>query len=128
MKEPTCAGCHALVDPIGLGLERFDGIGAYRLLENETPIDPTGVLDGVYFDDAKGLGKAVANHPRASPCIARTLWTYANGRTQQPGEAEFVTYLEEVFAAGGNQILPYLKVIAMSEGFRTVSPEEEDTP
>ncbi len=26
----SCAGCHSLIDPIGFGLEKFDGIGAYR--------------------------------------------------------------------------------------------------
>ena len=33
-ENPTCAGCHALMDPIGLGMENYDGIGEYRTHEN----------------------------------------------------------------------------------------------
>ena len=29
-RDPNCAGCHQLIDPIGLGFETFDGIGAFR--------------------------------------------------------------------------------------------------
>ena len=28
--NPACAGCHKLMDPIGLALENFDGIGRWR--------------------------------------------------------------------------------------------------
>ena len=29
-QNPTCSGCHRLMDPIGFGLEKFDAIGAWR--------------------------------------------------------------------------------------------------
>ncbi|MCA9544966.1 MAG: DUF1592 domain-containing protein, partial [Myxococcales bacterium] len=44
--NPTCAGCHAIMDPIGLGLEQFDGVGRFRTTENGGVIDPSGELDG----------------------------------------------------------------------------------
>ena len=40
--DPTCAGCHQLMDPIGLGLENFDAIGAYRTMDGLGPVDATG--------------------------------------------------------------------------------------
>ena len=33
-KNAACAACHALMDPVGLGLENFDSVGAYRTTEN----------------------------------------------------------------------------------------------
>ena len=45
----ACASCHARMDPIGLGLENFDAIGAYRSTDVGQPIDASGDLDGVTF-------------------------------------------------------------------------------
>ena len=43
--NPTCAGCHAIMDPIGLSLETFDGVGRIRQLgESSGPIDTSGAL------------------------------------------------------------------------------------
>ena len=37
--NPVCAGCHKIIDPIGLALENFDGAGAFRTTENGVAID-----------------------------------------------------------------------------------------
>jgi hypothetical protein len=43
-EDPNCATCHARMDPIGFGLENFDGIGAWRAKDGPHPIDPAGKL------------------------------------------------------------------------------------
>jgi hypothetical protein len=43
-EDPNCATCHARMDPIGFGLENFDGIGAWRGKDGPHPIDPAGKL------------------------------------------------------------------------------------
>jgi hypothetical protein len=43
-KNPTCAACHAQMDPIGFGLENFDAVGHWRTNEGKFPIDSSGVL------------------------------------------------------------------------------------
>src|SRR5262249_27724149 len=45
-KNPACAGCHALMDPIGFGFEHFDGVGLWRDTDGATPIDATGEISG----------------------------------------------------------------------------------
>src|SRR5690606_23495111 len=67
--SPACAGCHTLMDPLGLALEKMDGIGIERTTENGQPIDPSGEVDGEPFDDAPGLGERLAAHPRLAPCL-----------------------------------------------------------
>src|SRR5260370_28780791 len=42
--NPTCAPCHAKMDPLGLGLENYDGIGAWRTKDAKFPVDASGVL------------------------------------------------------------------------------------
>lgn len=118
MKEPACATCHALTDPIGLGFERFDGIGRYRLLENDVPIDPSGILDGVAFADARGIGRALAEHPYAVPCLVHTLWSYGNGRTPTKEEGDALDILEEEFQADGHRLLNLWVNMALSDLFR----------
>ena len=45
----ACTGaCHAAMDPIGFGFERYDGIGRYRTTDQNLPVNSNGsiVLDG----------------------------------------------------------------------------------
>ena len=51
--EPACAGCHALMDPLGFPLENFDAIGKYRTTDNGLPVDPTSTFDGEPVADAR---------------------------------------------------------------------------
>jgi hypothetical protein len=81
--NPTCAGCHKLMDPLGLALENFDAIGRWRTkAEDGTPIDPTAQLfDGTRVDGPSAVRDALLRHPES---IVRTtterLLTYALGR------------------------------------------------
>ena len=63
--SPTCAGCHAVMDPIGLALETLDGIGRSRTLgESSQPIDASGSLpDGTKFVGPLGLKQALLTKP-----------------------------------------------------------------
>ena len=76
--EPSCAGCHKLMDPIGLGLrELWNSVGAERATENDAKIDPGGALDGANFADSSGLGKAIhrsSSHLGLSGQPALCLW------------------------------------------------------
>ncbi|MEZ4475243.1 MAG: DUF1592 domain-containing protein [bacterium] len=126
MTAPSCRGCHQIMDPIGLGLEQFDGIGRFRATENDVPIDASGDLDGLAFVDARSLGEAVAAHPRLGACLTRKLYAYALGRPPTAGEEGELVRLERRFAASGYQVKALLAAIALSDGLRTIArPEEE---
>jgi hypothetical protein len=79
--DPTCNSCHALMDPIGLGLENYDAIGQYRDTDGGKPIDAAGQLpSGEAFSGAKELGARIAAKPEFLRCAAQKLYTYALGR------------------------------------------------
>ena len=42
--SPACAGCHKVMDPLGLALENFDAVGAWRTRDAGLPIDASGEL------------------------------------------------------------------------------------
>jgi hypothetical protein len=81
-KNPTCASCHARMDPLGFGLENFDAIGAWRANDGKIVIDSSGLLpDGRSFRGPDGL-KAILKTDRAAfaQCLTSKLLTYALGR------------------------------------------------
>ena len=81
--DPNCSSCHALMDPIGFGLENFDGIGAWRDSENRLPIDPSGTLaTGESFVTAEELRRIIAvdYESKFRRSIATKMLTYALGR------------------------------------------------
>jgi hypothetical protein len=119
---PTCAGCHKIMDPIGLGLENFDTTGAFRALENGAQIDASGEIDGIKFNDASGLGRAIHDNPATTNCMINQLYSYAIGRPPTKEEASWMHGdLAKAFASGGYSIEPLLRAIATSERFYEVA-------
>src|SRR5262245_45499814 len=81
-KNPTCASCHARMDPIGFGFENYDAIGAWRDKDGEYPVDPSGELpDGQKFQGPTEL-KAILKGKKElfARSLAEKMLTYATGR------------------------------------------------
>jgi mono/diheme cytochrome c family protein len=81
-KNPTCASCHRVMDPLGLALENFDGLGQWRDKEPGGAINPTGQLaDGTPIDGPVALRKAVLAKPDLFVrTLTEKLMTYGLGR------------------------------------------------
>ncbi|MFT5354208.1 MAG: hypothetical protein ACI9KE_001413, partial [Polyangiales bacterium] len=121
LESDSCASCHRLMDPIGLGLEEFDAIGAYRETENEIDIDPSGELEGVPFNDAAELGEVVANHPDLLPCLMANLYAYGAANTIATNNAALRPLLDRM---DGDDVRSAILSLAMSEHFRYAFPRE----
>ncbi|HHO51232.1 MAG TPA: DUF1592 domain-containing protein [Deltaproteobacteria bacterium] len=118
LEDPACAGCHQITDPIGLGLEQFDGIGRFRTEEGTAPIDPGGDLDGVPFSDALGLGFVLRGHPDLPACLAQTWLAWAVGHPLTPSEGQLAGWHADGMALQGHQLLWLLEDLATSDAFR----------
>ncbi len=125
MLDPNCASCHTVTDHIGLGLERFDGIGRARETDNGALIETAGELDGTPFADAADLADVIADDPRFPRCFARKLYSYALGRTAGREDAATVRALGDRFDARGRRVLGLVRDIATSDAFRTVAEVAE---
>ena len=121
VSNDACAGCHTLTDPIGLALESFDAIGMLRDEENGVPIDTSGELDGIAYEDAAGMGRALRDHPALGPCLVRSLYRYAAGRDTEKGELGLLTSLNERFAESEYSVRELMRQVVLSAGFRTTS-------
>ncbi len=84
--EPSCAGCHAMINPPGFAFEQFDAIGQLRQTDNSTAIDTTGTstIDGqpVTFASAAELVQALSRSAEARACYAGKWLEYAYGRSK----------------------------------------------
>lgn len=81
--EPTCAGCHARMDPLGLALENFNALGRWRDNERTETIDASGkLISGEAFEDIRQVKRILVEHhrPEFYQCLTEKLLTYALGR------------------------------------------------
>lgn len=115
--DPVCSGCHAITDPIGLPLERFDGIGSQRSTENGASIDVASILDDTDIFGAFGLGKAMASNPSATECLSARALEYATGRSTEDA-SKTTTALEKLFSTDGYRIAAlFLRIATMPEAY-----------
>jgi mono/diheme cytochrome c family protein len=80
--SPQCAGCHKVMDPLGLALENFDAVGAWRSEDGGSPIDASGQLaDGTKVDGVVALRQALLKRPGVLVgTMTEKLLTYGLGR------------------------------------------------
>jgi len=82
--NPSCNGCHGVMDPLGFSLEGFDAVGAWRTKDRfaGTPIDSSDkLIDGTPVNGPDDLRKALASHPdQFVQTFTEKLMTYALGR------------------------------------------------
>lgn len=133
LEVETCATCHSIMDPIGLGMENFDSIGGYRESENDAVIDASGDLDGIEFRDARELGQAVAEHPDLGRCLVRTVSRYATGQKEILGgkatesQREAINKLDEKFEQEGWRVRQLVRDVVLSPIFRYASEPTDMT-
>jgi hypothetical protein len=119
-QSAACAGCHVKMDPIGLGLENFDAIGAYRTADNGQPVDATGTMtDGTNFNGAAELAPLLAKDPRFTSCVVRLLLTYGVGRSFEAKEGKAYASGLAVPLTGTGTWRDLLHAVVSSEAFRT---------
>jgi mono/diheme cytochrome c family protein len=101
--SPTCSSCHSLFEPIGIALENFDGIGAWRVRDEGQPIDVTGVLaNGTKVDGVASLREfLLQNSEQFVRVVAEKLLTYGLGRGVEVQDLPLVRSIVRD-AAGGN--------------------------
>lgn len=110
----SCAGCHRMMDPMGLAFENFDASGGFRTTENGAPIDTSGEWNGVKFSGPVGLTKALQGDPALTACAARKVFAFASGAMPPLNAAEWKG-IQEAFASSNFNFLRLMREIAASD-------------
>ena len=88
--NPTCAGCHTLMDPIGLALEIFDASGVYRTMENGALIDTSGEWLGQEYKDIRELTALLKDDPTLTSCLVQRAYNYGTARVPTSAEMQWL--------------------------------------
>ncbi len=119
--NPTCAACHSRMDPIGFGLENFDGIGAWRTTDaTSAPIDVSGQLpDGRTFSGPAGLKEILLSQKdRFARTMAAKMLTFALGRGLERSDNPVVDEITAALRADGYKFGTLVNQIALSAPFQ----------
>jgi hypothetical protein len=128
VSNPTCAGCHSIMDPPGFLFENFDNVGEYRtVFDNGIPVDATGDLDGEPLQNALELAPVIATHPRLGKCLVRQLYRHTMGRLDTEGEQPAIDELDSILEERAFDFQALLVDFVTHESFLTVAePDLED--
>lgn len=124
-EQPSCAGCHALMDPLGLTLESYDAIGRYRTMDQGKTIDLSGNLDGTDFTGSVALGQLLSEKAASASCMLRSIYRYGTGHVEIASESPVLKELEERFTSTGYDLRALMLDIVTSDGFLYVAPMTE---
>jgi hypothetical protein len=122
--NPFCASCHAVTDPIGLGMENFDTTGKFRTTDNGAQIDASGTLDGMSFNNLADLGSVLRKEPVLGVCFISKWYASSLGRQAINLDAPALDRLAMSFTAAGNHIGNMLVDLVASDSFRFVEPSK----
>ncbi len=131
--NPSCAACHAKMDPLGFGLENFNAIGGWRDRESGSEIDASGELpDGSAFRGPAELRRIlVQRQAEFRRTLAQQMLVYALGRSLADSDQCAVDELASQVAAAGDRSSSLILGIVRSDPFRRRrlgNPSEEKTP
>jgi hypothetical protein len=121
-KDPVCASCHQLMDPVGLGFENFDAVGRYRTEEAGKPIDASGEffstddIDG-QFNGAVEMAGKLASSAMTRTCMVKQWFRYGYGRGEGDIDRCTLDALGRAFTASGGNVRDLLMRLTQTDAF-----------
>jgi hypothetical protein len=128
--KPGCSQCHGVIDPIGLALENFDGIGRWRTADAETPIDASTVLpSGAAIDGPVELRRQLVARPDMfAQVVTEKLMMYALGRELEYFDMPQVRAVVREAANEDYKWSSVVRGVVRTDAFRMQGPAHEQQP
>ncbi len=144
--NPTCSGCHTLIDPIGFGFEKFDAVGARRekmALEFRAPgakgrnapvktvtldLNTNGNLAGLpdsQFSSPADMGAILAKSPQCQECVVKQYFRYSAGRLEGAADRPAIRQALDRFQASQFQFKELMLAITAMEGTSNVASDHK---
>ncbi|MEZ6063852.1 MAG: DUF1592 domain-containing protein [Planctomycetaceae bacterium] len=136
LNSEACASCHRLIDPIGLGLEQYDAIGAFSEKMSlqfgggygerreqktlELDIDTTAYIQGMEnseFNTPKELGRLLANSESCQRCIVKQFFRYTFGRQETVSDQPVIDDVLRRFRESGFRFRELIVAVVTSDLF-----------
>ena len=124
--NPCATACHNILDPLGFAFENYDGIGQYRTMDNNLPVNAsvTLTLDGQpkTVSDARGMLAAMATSDEVQTCFTRQWFRYALGRMDTADDLPSVNATASTFKAASRDVRELMVGLTKSPTFRYRTP------
>jgi hypothetical protein len=120
--SPACAGCHTLIDGLGFGLERYDGIGVYRTRDLGVEVDARGEvtatsdIDGPY-EGGPELAARLAASEQVRGCAPTQWFRYSIGRHDEADDACSLAALQERFGSDSGDLKELMVALTQTDAF-----------
>ncbi len=119
----VCSRCHALMDPIGFGFQRYDGVGRWRSTDGNFPVDDGGEIAGSVdadgaFVGARALADRLVRSPEVQMCMTRQWFRFAMGRAESAEDMRGLRPVFERFVGSGLDMRELVIALATSDLFR----------
>jgi hypothetical protein len=118
--NPTCYECHRKIDPIGLSLENYDYVGAWRdRYSKQRPIDSSGELpDGTTIPGPGGIKTFLLDRPEQfTQCLTEKLFVYALGRRLSFADRDDIDQIVSAIPKHNYGFRELIQQIVASEAF-----------
>jgi hypothetical protein len=120
--NPSCNGCHGVIDPLGFALENFDVTGGWRTkdLDAGVDIDSGGTLaNGTKVGSPEDLRKALLVKPdQFVHAVTEKLMTFALGRSLRYQDMPTVRAIVRRASTEGSTFESLVRGIVESSAFR----------
>ena len=126
--DPACSGCHKVMDPIGLGLENFDGIGRWRESYESEPIDPSGVLkSGESFEGPAELRQILLSKKEDfAKNFSKKMLSFALGRSLAFKDSPTINHLQNTLLDTDFNSKSFILELVKSYPFRYKKSDVKD--
>jgi hypothetical protein len=116
---PQCAGCHKVMDPLGLSMENFNAVGAWRTEDAGSPIDATSrYFDGTALDGVATVRAVLLKRPEVfAGTLTEKLLTYSLGRALEPSDMPAVRTIVRHAARNGYKFSAVIEGVVRSVPF-----------
>jgi hypothetical protein len=116
---PACAGCHQLINPLGFLFENYGGIGEWRTMDGEFPIDAAAEVPGIdiagEYANAPELMPSLAASEDVASCVARQWMRFALSRPEGPEDESSIA---AAYENGGGDLRAMIGAITQTDAFR----------
>lgn len=120
--NPACSGCHSLIDGLGFGLEAYDGIGAWRTMDQGVAVDASGEITSTQDIDGKYSGGTelaglLAGSSQVRDCAPTQLLRYSLGRRDEPEDACSLLEVQSAFADSNGDLKELVVALTQTDAF-----------
>jgi hypothetical protein len=117
----ACSNCHRLIDGVGFGLENFDGIGKFRTMDGNVPVDSSGQINESDVDEPYSggveLAALLARSGQARDCLPTQWLRYAMAREEGPEDTCSLVALRQAFAASDGDMRELMVALTQTDAF-----------